>query len=342
MLQAHVLLRGQAFCLIVRSRGEIIALLPLMPDRMKVTQNADLSLNYEYRRKDGGLTVFVQSEIFHLFGLTLDGINGVTPITYARETIGLALAQRDQGALAFRHAARVGGVLEHPQKLGEDARKNLKSSLDEYRAGGESEGKWLILEEGMKPSELQMTPEDAQWIEGRKFSRGDIAMFFGVPPHMIGDTEKSTSWGTGIYEQKDGFVTFTLDDHLTMWEETVTIDLAPTPDIYARFNRSALVKGNLNDRWNAHVKKLQWGVYSPNEIRAQEDDNPREGGDIYYPPPNTAAATRRPIHQSKGFSDDGSQDAGGKDLRAPEEFSMGRAVGRSRQMGRAAACRRVG
>jgi HK97 family phage portal protein len=205
----------------------------------------------------------------------------------------------DHGASTFKNGLRVGGVLEHPQKLGQDSRNNLKASLDEYRAGGENEGRFLILEEGMKPSELAMTAQDAQWLEARKFSRTDICMFFGVPPFMVGDTEKSTSWGSGIEQQKDGYVTFTLDDHLVMWEEAITSDLTTDEKIYARFNRNALVKGNINDRWNSYVKALQWGVRSPNEIRALEDDNPRDGGDIFYPPPNTAGGDQKTDDQNK-------------------------------------------
>ena len=136
-----------------------------------------------------------------------------------------------------------------------------------------------------------MTAEDAQWIESRKFSRTDIAMFFGVPPHMIGDTEKSTSWGSGIEQQSIGFVTYTLEDHLTTWEETANRDLITDSSIYARFNRRALVRGDIKTRTEHYVKMLQWGVYSPNEVRAREDENPRADGDVYYDPPNTAGQT---------------------------------------------------
>lgn len=311
MMQAHVLLRGNAYCLKVRSRGEVRELIPLHPERMKVKQKDDFSLAYEYQRPTGGTETFRQDEILHLFGLTLDGIRGVTPITYARESIGLALAMEDHGSSTFKNGLRVGGVLEHPGKLGQESRDNLKSSLEQYRSGGENEGRFLILEEGMKPSEMAMTAQDAQWIEGRKFSRSDIAMFFGVPPFMIGDTEKSTSWGSGIEQQKDGYVTFTLDDHLVMWEEAITIDLATDPKIYARFNRNALVKGDIAARWQSYVHALQWGVRSPNEIRALEDDNPRAGGDIYYPPPNTAGdpAAKKPPAKPKETDDDDPADA---------------------------------
>lgn len=290
MMTAHLLLRGNAYALIVWSRGEVKELIPLHPDRVECKQLDSLALEYTYTRKDGRRVVLPQAEMFHLVGLTLDGVHGLSVIAYARETIGLSLAQENHGATVFKNGARVSNVLTHPNKLGKEGLEFLRASLDDYRAGGESEGKALILEEGMTVTPLAMTSEDAQWIESRKFSRTDIAMFFGVPPHMIGDTEKSTSWGTGIASQTQGFVTFCAEDDLTTWEETINRDLVADNDndIYARFNRASLVKGDIKMRWEAHVKALQWGVMSPNEVRALEDLNPREGGDIYYPPPNTA------------------------------------------------------
>ncbi|WP_242531908.1 phage portal protein [Salipiger thiooxidans] len=291
MMQAHVLLRGNAYAQIVWSRGRVIGLLPLDPDRMKVKQLDDMSLRYTYRRRDGRDVPLAQSDVFHLVGLTLDGVTGVSAITYARETIGLSMAQERHGATTFKNSARPSVVLQHPGKLGKEGLEFLRASLDEYRQGGESEGKALILEEGMSTNQLSMTAEDAQWIESRKFSRTDIAMFFGVPPHMIGDTEKSTSWGSGIEQQSIGFVTYTLEDHLTTWEETANRDLITDASVYARFNRRALVRGDIKTRTEHYVKMLQWGVYSPNEVRAREDENPRADGDVYYDPPNTAGNT---------------------------------------------------
>lgn len=291
MMQAHLLLRGNAYAQIVKSVQGVQELIPLNPDRVEVEQTDDLMLAYVYTRKDGSKSKFKQSEVFHLVGLTLDGVRGVSVITYARETVGLSLAMESHGATTFKNGARASVVLKHPKKLGKEGLEFLRASLDDYRLGGDSEGRALVLEEGMDTTQLSMTSEDVQWIESRKFSRTDIAMFFGVPPHMIGDTEKSTSWGTGIEQQSIGFTTYTLEDWLTTWEETILRDLIPAKsiDVYARFNRAAIVKGDIAARWNAYVKALQWGVLSPNEVRALEDMNPRDGGDIYYPPPNANA-----------------------------------------------------
>ncbi|SLN36659.1 Phage portal protein [Aquimixticola soesokkakensis] len=291
-MQAQILLRGNAYALIAWSRDRVVSLVPLDPDRMVVAQADDGEVKYEYTRKSGSRINLPSREVFHLVGMTLDGVHGVSPITFARETIGLSMAQERHGSTTFKNSARPSMVLQHPGKLGKEGLEFLRSSLDAYRSGGESEGKALILEEGMNTAPLSMTAEDAQWIESRKFSRSDIAMFFGVPPHMIGDTEKSTSWGTGIEQQSIGFVTYTLEDHLTTWEETINRDLIPESeaDMYARFNRAALVRGDIKTRWEAYVKGLQWGVISPDEVRALEDLNPRSDGEgmQFYDPPNTA------------------------------------------------------
>lgn len=306
MMQAHVLLRGNAYALIVRGiglrGGEITGLIPMHPDRVECKQLDDLSLEYTYQHPNGRRIVLKQSEVFHLVGLTLDGVHGVSPITYARETIGLSLSMEHAGGTMFRNGARASIVLSHPGKLGIEGKDFLKSSLDEYRSGGDSEGKALILEEGMKVDNLSLNAQDAQWIESRKFSRTDIFMFYGLPPHMAGDTEKSTSWGSGIEQQTQGFVAFTLEDHLTMWEEAITVDLtADGSNLYAKFNRNALVRGDLKTRTDHYVKMLQWGVYNPDKVLELEDENPREdgGGGIYYDPPNTAGG-KDPQSQEPG------------------------------------------
>lgn len=306
MMQAHLLLRGNAYALIVRSGKKVLQLVPLHPDRVECEQRDDWSLAYTYTRRDGRRIRLQQAEVFHLVGLTFDGVHGVSPITYARETIGLSLATENHGATMFRNGARVGHVLSHPGKLGPEGVENLRSSLDQFRSGGSREGGDLVLEEGMKIEPMGMTAEDAQFIESRKFSRSDIAMFFGVPPSMLGDnTGSDSNWGTGLEQKSLGFVTYTLEDHLTTWEETINRDLVEDDDVYARFNRAALVKGDIKSRWDAYTKALQWGVLSPNEVRALEDENPRPEGDVFYDPPNTAGSS----DTNSGGPDDPSQAA---------------------------------
>lgn len=300
-MTAQILLRGNAYAQIVRSRDRVLALNPLNPDRMTVKQRDDLSLEYVYRRRDGREVRLAAADVFHVMGLSLDGVTGVSTITYARETIGLSLAQERHGARTFKNAARPSIVLKHPQKLGPEGAANLRASVDAYQQGGEQEGKALVLEEGMTHEALSMTAEDAQWIESRKFSRSDIAMFFGVPPHMIGDTEKASSWGTGIEQMSLGFVKYTLEDYLAEWEQSIARDLITEPTIYARFNRNALLRGDTKARKDFYQSGLQWGWLSPNEVRALEDMNPREGGEAFYPPPNMTDGGQKP---DEGDDDD--------------------------------------
>ena len=290
MMQAHVLLRGNAFALKSVSRGEVRALIPIHPDRVTVRQRDDLALEYDVVRKNGSRITVSQQDMFHLYGLTLNGYSGVTPLTYARETIGQARARDRQVAATFKHGARPSGAVSMPdgKTLSDSAYNNLQRSLEDFRSGGDKDGGVLLLEEGLKWEKISLSPTDMQWIEGQKLSRSEICMFFGVPPSMIGDNSGSDSnWGTGLEQKSNGFVAYTLDDHLVMWEEELSAMIADQA-IYARFNRNALVRGDLKARWDAYVKALQWGVYSPNKVLELEDENPREGGDIYYPPPNTA------------------------------------------------------
>lgn len=299
MMEAHVLLKGNAYAKITRGiGGAVLSLVPMHPDRVKVDQLPDGMLAYTFTRKAGDTVTFPQEDVFHLMGLTLDGITGLSPLAYMREAIGLAQAQDQHGATVFRNGANVSGAFKLPsgRTLTQEQIDHLRQQLDEYRQGGARDGKVIVLEDGLEYDQMALSAEDAQWIESRAFSRGDICMFFGVPPHMIGDTDKATSWGTGIEAQAQGFVTYTLEDSLVAWEEAIGADLIDwekNPRIYARFNRNALVRGDIKTRWDAHVRGMQWGVVSPNEVRALEDLNPRDGGDVYYDPPNTAGGDKK-------------------------------------------------
>jgi HK97 family phage portal protein len=291
-MQTCLLLRGNAYARIVRGvGGKIIQLIPLNPDRVKVDQKANLELEFTYKREDGNEVVYNQNDVFHLVGMTLDGIRGVSVIEYAKHSIGLSIATQRHGSQFFKNGTKVGSVLKHPNQIGKEGFDFLKSSLDSYRS--DKAGGTLILEEGADFQNLGMSAEDAQFVETMKLSRTDIAMFFGVPPHMLGDTEKSTSWGTGIEQQGIGFVTYTLEDWLTCWEDAFNTDLVrdDEQETYVQFNRNALTRGDISTRYQAYATGLQWGFISPNEVRALENLNPRDDGDRYYEPPNTSGNT---------------------------------------------------
>lgn len=288
-----VLLRGNFYARMVRSNvnGHLLELVPLNPERVRVEQKENMDVIYKYTRPlDGKEVEYQQNEIFHLFLHTLNGYSGVTPITYARETIGGALAMEDHTATVYRNGARVSGVFTTDKRLGIEGRENIEASLAEYRQSGARDGRDLILEDGLHYEKMSLTPQDMQWIEQKKLNATDIFMIFGIPPHMAAMVEKSTSWGSGIEEQNKGFVTWTLEDYLTMWEDAVNVDLIPDEsDLYAVHVRNALVRGNLKDRTTFYTSALQFGWMSPNEVRKLEDMNPRDGGEQFYPPPNMNA-----------------------------------------------------
>lgn len=295
MLTAHVLLRGRGYALKAKDHlGRTRALYPLHPDRVITTQNDDLTLSHRYTRRNGAQIDFRQDDIFYLTGFTLDGFTGLSIIDYARRSIGLAIDAEQHGASVFSNGASVGAALKHPKMLSPEAIGKLQAGIEAYR-GSENAFKTLILEEGMDFQQLGMTSQDAQYIETRAFSRGDIAMFFGVPPHMLGDTEKSTSWGSGIEQQSLGFVAYTLQDHLTAWQDTIDRDLlSDAHDLYSRFNPAGLVRGDIKTRYGAYAVGRQWGWLSANDIRGLEDMNPIEGGDLYLTPMNMTPAGDHP------------------------------------------------
>jgi len=293
MMMAHLLLRGNAYALKVVAGGKVVGLLPIKPDRVEVEQQADYTIVYRVSVKDGRYLTLSQKDIFHLRGMSLDGVRGLSLLSHMRESIGLALASERAGAEMMKNGQLVAGVLKHPMKLSAESYGRLKASMDERRSGGSQAGSNYILEEGMDYAPISMTALDMQFLQQRDFQRYDIAMFFGVPPHMIGATEKTTSWGSGIEQQGIGFVTYTLNDWIKVWEETIKRDLIPESEwetMDARFFTQGLMRGDAKTRWDTYVRGMQWGVYSPDEVRAFEDENPRPdgGGGIYYDPPNTA------------------------------------------------------
>ncbi|GJE07858.1 MULTISPECIES: phage portal protein [Methylobacterium] len=291
-MQACVLLRGKAFAQIVRLGRRIIALHPLDPDRVQVIQDrSTLKLSFRYTRANGSTVDFPQSDVFYLCGLTLDGVNGVSVLTYARETIGEALATAKHASTMFRNGTSIGGVLQAKGKLGPEGVQALRDSLEAYR-GAENAHKNLILQDGMTYDRLGLNNVDAQFIQSREFSQYEVAQFFGVPPHMLGLTSKATSFGNGLENMGRGFVAYTLQDSLTMWTEAIERDLTPgEPDLYARFNINALVRGDIKTRYAAYAVGRQWGWLSANDVRALEDEDAIEGGDIYQVALNMAPAT---------------------------------------------------
>jgi len=278
----HVLLRGNAYAEIrPGARGLVDQLVPLHPDVVTVEKLASGRLRYQVADQGPGQQprTLLDGEVFHLRGLSLDGVSGVSVITYARESIGLALATERHGATFFSQNATPPLVIEHPGRMGDKALQNLKQSwLDTY-AGWQNAHKPGILEEGAKAHILGLTNEDAQFLQTREFQVVDIARWFRVPLHMIQETSKSTSWGTGIEQLSLAFVQFTLLPWVRRWEQAISRDLILASErYYAAFNVNALARGDQKSRYEAYQIGLQNSILCPDDVRAFEDMNPLPDG----------------------------------------------------------------
>ena len=293
-MMASVVLRGNAYSEIRYDRsGAVSELCPLTTDNVAVEQLDNGRLRYNYRLPTGQPRIFLQDEIFHLRGLSMCGPVGISPLSYAREVIGAALATQGYGARLFSNDARPGGILEHPGKIGADAAARLKQSWSSAHSGVGNSHKVAVLEEGMSFKPISMSAEDSQFLQTRKFQVSEIARIFRVPPHMIGDLERATF--SNIEQQSIGFVRDTIRPWLVRWEQAISRDLIQDPETnFAEFSVDALLRGDIASRYAAYAVGRINGWLSANEIRSLENMNPIEEGDDYLIPLNMTQAGADP------------------------------------------------
>lgn len=316
-LMTHLLLWGNAYAQVIRNgKGEVVALYPLMPNRMTVDRDENGRLYYQYTRyKDEALqskdsTVILQpSDVLHIPGLGFDGLVGYSPIAMAKNAIGMAIACEEYGAKFFANGAAPGGVLEHPGTIKDPQR--VRESWQSTFGGSGNANKIAVLEEGMKYTPIGISPEQAQFLETRKFQINEIARIFRVPPHMVGDLEKSSF--SNIEQQSLEFVKYTLDPWVIRWEQSIMRTLL-SPDekkqYFVKFNLEGLLRGDYQSRMNGYAVARQNGWMSANDIRELEnlDRIPAEdGGDLYLINGNML-----PMAQAGAFAntpnDDGKED----------------------------------
>ena len=290
-LMTHLLLWGNAYAQIIRNgKGEVIALYPLMPNRMSVDRDSSGALYYTYTRYSeeaptmNGMTVTLRpSDVLHIPGLGFDGLVGYSPIAMAKNAIGMAIACEEYGAKFFANGAAPGGVLEHPGTI-KDPQK-VRDSWNASYQGSSNSHRVAVLEEGMKYQPIGISPEQAQFLETRKFQINEIARIFRVPPHMVGDLEKSSF--SNIEQQSLEFVKYTLDPWVIRWEQAISRALL-RPDekklYFAKFNVDGLLRGDYVSRMNGYATARQNGWMSANDIRELENLDripPELGGDLY-------------------------------------------------------------
>lgn len=290
-LMTHLLLWGNAYAQIIRNgKGEVVALYPLMPNRMTVDRDSSGQLFYSYQMSNadaptmpGGTVILKPSDVLHIPGLGFDGLVGYSPIAMAKNAIGLAIATEEYGAKFFANGATPGGLLEYPGTVKDPDR--VRESWNKGFSGSQNAGKVAILEEGMKYTPISIAPEQAQFLETRKFQINEIARIFRIPPHMIGDLEKSSF--SNIEQQSLEFVKYTLDPWVVRWEQSLSRALF-TPEeksqYFFKFNVEGLLRGDYQSRMNGYATARQNGWMSANDIRELEnlDRIPaEEGGDLY-------------------------------------------------------------
>ncbi len=290
-LMTHLLLWGNAYAQIIRNgKGEVVALYPLMPNRMTVDRNEKGQLYYSYQTSKeeaptmkGSTVILKPHDVLHIPGLGFDGLVGYSPIAMAKNAIGMAIACEEYGAKFFANGATPGGILEHPGTVKDPAK--VRESWNSAFGGSSNSNKVAVLEEGMKYTPISISPEQAQFLETRKFQINEIARIFRVPPHMVGDLEKSSF--SNIEQQSLEFVKYTLEPWLVRWEQSMIRSLLSQADkaaYFIKFNVDGLLRGDYQSRMNGYSIGRQNGWMSANDIRELEnlDRIPaHEGGDLY-------------------------------------------------------------
>ena len=290
-LMTHLLLWGNAYAQIIRNgKGEVMALYPLMPNKMSVERDENGQLYYTYTRSaeeaktaETGRVILLPKDVLHIPGLGFDGLVGYSPIAMAKNAIGLAIATEEYGAKFFANGAAPSGVLEHPGTIKDPQR--VREAWQSQFGGSSNSGKIAVLEEGMKYTPISISPEQAQFLETRKFQINEIARIFRVPPHMVGDLEKSSFYN--IEQQSLEFVKYTLDPWVVRWEQSIARSLLSENEkkqYFVKFNLEGLLRGDYASRMNGYATARQNGWMSANDIRELEnlDRIPaEEGGDLY-------------------------------------------------------------
>ena len=291
-LMSHLLLWGNAYAQIIRNaRGEVIALYPLMPNKMTVDRDQSGRLFYSYQRGSEDPTTLgkstqvtlLPSDVLHIPGLGFDGLIGYSPVAMAKNAIGLAIATEEYGAKFFANGAAPSGVLEHPGTIKDPQR--VKESWNSAYQGSANSNKIAVLEEGMKYTPIGIAPEQAQFLETRKFQINEIARIFRVPPHMLADLEKSSF--SNIEQQSLEFVKYTLDPWVVRWEQSMCRVLFSESEkltYFIKFNVDGLLRGDYASRMGGYATARQNGWMSANDIRELENLDriaPELGGDLY-------------------------------------------------------------
>lgn len=287
LTNVHRLLWGAGISEIeFNDRGQPIALWPLPPWKVKPRRTEKGSLYYEFHDKDK-IRLFQSWEVV-VFTTLQTTDEWKSPIQVHRETIGAAIAVRDYGSKVFGSGINPAGILSGISFSDEETEESLRKKYGESYQGLNSGKRLMLLEEGIKFERIGLPPVDAQFLETMKYNAVQIARIYGVPLFMIGEVEKQTSWGTGIEEMKDGYVTFTILPIATQSEQELNKKLIKDNTRFCEYMTAGLLRGTMTNRMMAYQKGFMMGMYSPDDLRDMESMNPLPDGqgNVYQTPMN--------------------------------------------------------
>lgn len=289
MGQGHLCLRGNFFARLEVNRvGELIGIVPLHPDKIQLKLVGGGVVEYHYQEKAGQPRVFSSEEILHVKGLSSDGLIGYSPITVGAGAIALSGAAERYGSKFFHNSATPSGILSHPGKLKPEARSNIKKSWHSAHGGGKQHSV-ALLEEGLAWTALSVSPEEAQFLETRKYQAEEVSRLFNVPPHLLMLLDRSTF--SNVVEQNKSFATNTIRPWAIRWEQAIRKSILErfTPDgTFVEFEMSDLLRPDAQARAQANQILLQNGALTIDEWRARENMNPvnDESGSVHWMPLN--------------------------------------------------------
>jgi HK97 family phage portal protein len=297
LVMAHLLLYGNAYVLKVKNGlDRVVDLRPIWPGRVtpKMVKGSKIFL-VKKMTVDGALSpgepdVYTTDQLMHVPGLGYDGLAGMSPIMLMKQAVGTALAGDRLAARFYANGTQLAGILKTAVPLTSESQADeLKRKWAIKNSGIGNAGQVAVLDAETEFQPLTLAPDELQFIEARRWETTEIARMYGIPPHLVGDVEKSTSWGTGIEEQNTAFVAYTLAAWANRIEQRVTREVVQVRGQSATFDFSTLLRGDMTERFTAYATAIQWGFLTRNEARIREDWEPIEGLDEPLTPLNMVA-----------------------------------------------------
>jgi HK97 family phage portal protein len=301
LVVAHVGLWGNAFVKKVRNQAEaIIDLRPIVPSIVSVmrgpidAQHTDGKYFKVEQRDDNGNVVGFKTygnwDIMHIPGMGYDGIRGLSPLQVAAQTFGTSMAADKLAGKYFANGTLLSGIINVKAPLANQTQADeIKRRWRNVNAGLAHAGDVAVLDAETSFQPLTIPPDTLQFLESREWQSSELARMYGIPPHLIGDESKSTSWGTGIEQQNIGFVAYTVAGWTSRLEQRITREIVNTRGQYASFDLTELMKGSTSERFTAYAQAIQWGWMTRNEARMREDMEPIDGLDEPLQPLNMAS-----------------------------------------------------